>query len=105
MFILLLGIATVSPQIHEALHAGDAEHQCGGHHHNHPEPPADDCDKAPTCAVSFFDNGATSVMPLVELPARTDVILAIVSLGAEIVWCGQTPIRRCSRAPPIENVV
>ncbi|MGB0413692.1 MAG: hypothetical protein ACPGJU_04535 [Coraliomargarita sp.] len=106
VLILLLGIATVSPQMHEALHAGDDQHQCSGHHHHdHPEPPADDCESAPTCAVSFFDNGATSVMPLVELPARTDLIIAVVSQSAKIVWCGQSLIRRCSRAPPIENVV
>lgn len=105
VLVLLLSIASISPQMHEALHAGEEPHQCGGDHHHHPEPPADDCENAHTCAVTFFDQGTTSVMPAVELPERTDVILAIVPQTADIVWCGQTPIRRCSRAPPIESVV
>ena len=105
VLILLLGIASVSPQTHEAFHVSEESHQCGGggRHHHDPEP-VDGCE-APVCAVNFFDNGATSVLPIVELPERTDVIVAIVSLAAEAVWCGQAPIRCSSRAPPIESVV
>jgi hypothetical protein len=104
MLVLLLGLASVSPQMHQALHAdaggGYHHHTCGGHEH---DTPANDCDES--CAVALFGQGVTTPQSLVELPERTDAIVAIVSLSASIVWCGQRLIRRCSRAPPIEMVV
>jgi len=100
--IFLLGIASVSPQLHEALHAtSEHSHSCEGHHDDAPL----ENDGSHSCAVTLFDQGATGVGLLVELPARTDSMLAIVSLNAEVIYCGQAPIRRCSRAPPIETVV
>jgi hypothetical protein len=109
VLVLLLSFASVSPQLHQALHTDsgdhhhhhhDYHHTCGGHEQ---DAPADDCDAS--CAVALFGQGVTTPQPLVELPERTDAIVAIVPLSASIVWCGQRLIRRCSRAPPIESVV
>jgi len=100
--IFLLGMASVSPEMHEALHASsEHSHSCEGHHDDAPL----ENDGSHSCAVTLFDQGATGVGLLVELPARTDSILAVFSLSAEVIYCGQAPIRRCSRAPPIETVV
>ncbi len=100
--IFLLGMASVSPEMHEALHvSNEHSHSCGGHHDDAPL----ENDGSHSCAVTLFDQGATGVGLLVELPARTDSILAVFSLSAEVIYCGQAPIRRCSRAPPIETVV
>lgn len=102
MLVFLLGIASVSPQLHEALHAtSEHSHSCEGHHDDAPL----GNDRSHSCAVTLFDQGATCGLLLVELPARTNLILAVVSLSAEVIYCGQAPIRRCSRAPPIETVV
>jgi hypothetical protein len=107
VLVLLLSLASFSPQIHQALHAevgGHDHHSCGGHGHQHShEAPASECDAS--CAVALFGQGVTAPQLLVELPERTDVILAIVPLSAAIVCCGQRWIRRCSRAPPIEMFV
>jgi hypothetical protein len=102
LLVLFLNIALVSPQVHQALHtdSADQSHACSEHPH---EVPANDCDHS--CAVALFGQGAMPLQPLVELPERTDVIIAIVPQSAEIVWCGQALIRRCSRAPPIETIV
>ena len=100
--VLLLAVASVSPQLHDALHAeSEHAHQCDGHGHA----PADDEDVEHSCAVTLFEQGASSSVAFVELPGRTDVILAIIPLSAEVVWCGQAPLRQRSRAPPIEIVV
>ena len=98
--VLLLIVASVSPQLHDTLHA-NAEHSCDGHGHA----PAEGEGTEHSCAVTLFDKGACCSMAFVEFPERTDVILTIVPLTAEVVWCGQAPLRRCSRAPPIEIVV
>ena len=104
LLVLLLNVALVSPQVHQALHT-DVEdqqsHSCS--EHSHDEAPANDCDHS--CAVALFGQGVISMQPTVELPKRTDVIIAIVPQSAEIVWCGQALIWRCSRAPPIETIV
>jgi hypothetical protein len=102
LLVLFLNIALVSPQLHQALHtdSADQSHACGEHPH---EVPANDCDYS--CAVALFSQGAIPLQPLVELPERTNVIVAVVPLSAEIVWCGQALIRCCSRAPPIETIV
>jgi hypothetical protein len=104
MLVLLLAFASVSPQIHQALHAkSESSHQCDAHHEDAPTNNSDDSQHS--CAVTLFSQGATSPLARVELPERTDATLAMVALTAEVVWCGQAPIRRCSRAPPIETVV
>jgi len=101
---LLLNVALVSPQVHQALHIDAEDHQSHScSEHSHDDAPANDCDHS--CAVALFGQGAIPMQPTVELPERTDVIIAIVPQSAEIVWCGQALIRRCSRAPPIETIV
>ena len=104
LLVLLLNVALVSPQVHQALHT-DVEdqqsHSCS--EHSHYDAPANDCDHS--CAVALFGQGAIPMQSFVELPERTDVIITIVPQSAEIVWCGQALIRRCSRAPPIETIV
>ena len=104
LLVLLLNVALVSPQVHQALHIDSEDHQshrCS--EHSHEDAPANDCDHS--CAVALLGQGAIPMQLFVELPERTDVIIAIVPQSAEIVWCGQALIRRCSRAPPIEIVV
>ena len=102
LLVVLLGIASVSPQLHEALHATtEHSHGCEGHHDDAPL----GHDESHSCAVTLFDKGATCGLLLVELPARTDSVVAVVPLSAEVIYCGQTPIRLCSRGPPIETVV
>jgi hypothetical protein len=103
LLVLFLNVALVSPQLHQALHAdlGDQSHACSDHSHNHA--PVNDCDHS--CAVALFGQGAMPMQPLVELPERTDAIIAIMPQSAEIVWCGSALIRHCSRAPPIETIV
>lgn len=104
LLVLLLNMALVSPQIHQALHIDSEDHQSQScSEHSHDEAPANDCDHS--CAVALFGQGAIPMQPFVELPERTEIIIAIVPQSAEIVWCGQALIRRCSRAPPIEMIV
>lgn len=105
MLVLFVSIASVSPELHHALHAGpaDSHHACGGDEPDCEDVPVDNCEHP--CAVALFDQGTTSAMPMVELPVRTDVTIAILPQTAEIVWCGQALIRHSSRAPPIESVV
>ncbi|MBT4758598.1 MAG: hypothetical protein HOO08_09435 [Opitutae bacterium] len=103
LLVLFLNMALVSPQVHQALHTDSADQSHACSEHSHDDAPANDCDHS--CAVALFGQGAIPLQPLVELPERTDVIIAIVPQSAEIVWCGQALIRRCSRAPPIETIV
>lgn len=101
LLVFLLGIASVSPHLHEALHATAEHSHCEGHHDDAPEGQGENH----SCAVTLFDQGATGALLVVELPARTDSVLAVVPLVAEVIYCGQAPIRLCSRGPPIETVV
>ena len=104
LLVLLLNVALVSPQVHQALHIDVEDQQSQScSEHSHDDAPANDCDHS--CAVALFGQGAIPVQSFVELPERTDVIITIVPQSAEIVWCGQELIRRCSRAPPIETIV
>lgn len=104
LLVLLLNVALVSPQVHQALHIDVEDQQSQScSEHSHDDAPANDCDHS--CAVALFGQGAIPMQSFVELPERTDVIITIVPQSAEIVWCGQELIRRCSRAPPIETIV
>lgn len=104
VLVLLLTLASVSPAIHQWLHVDDlCEQHCETSH-------GDGDESVPSegefhiCAVTFLSMGATSPIAI-ELPARTDVILANVSMAGEAIWSGQAPLRVCARAPPIESVV
>lgn len=102
LLVLALTFASVSPELHASLHfEADSSHSCEGHSH---EAPADD-DVDHRCAVTLFDRGEVSVMPVIEVPQRADVVLSVVANVVETTWSGQAPIRLCSRAPPIESLV
>jgi len=101
LLVLMLTFATVSPVFHQALHVDAESHPCEGHSHQVPS----DSDVDHSCAVTLFDRGGMTVMLVVELPQRADLLLGVVSQVTETNWIGQAPIRLCSRAPPIEGLV
>lgn len=102
LLVLTLTFASVSPVLHASLHFElDESHQCEGHSHEVP----DETDVDHSCAVTLFDRGEVSLMLAPEVPQRADVLLGTATNVVETTWCGQAPIRLCSRAPPIESLV
>ena len=101
VLIWLLSLASVSPALHQWLHAEEAacEHSCHAHHEADPDPN----EAGHVCAVTILDQGATAAVP-VALPLPTKVALQSLAIEAERIWCGQAPLRRCARAPPTVSV-
>lgn len=105
VLIMLLALASSSPDLHAYLHGQyDCKDNCEHQDDTPDAPQPDSAQSGHVCAVTFLATGSTALMPL-TLPQRTDQILSQVSIEMESIWCGQAPIRLSSRGPPMSPLV
>jgi hypothetical protein len=105
LFIMLLALASSSPDLHAYLHGQYGCKDSCEHQDDAPKAPQpDSAQGGHVCAVTFLATGSTAFMPLALLQ-RVDQILSQVSIEMESIWCGQAPIRLSSRGPPMSPLV
>ena len=96
--VLVLGLASVNPDIHQALHA---EQACPHHHHDHSH--GGNSDDSPeseaACPVVLYGQGLV-LGPTLELPTRGDFTQESCALVRITTHDPRAPLTQRSRAPP-----
>ena len=105
MLVLLLSLASVSPALHESLHA---DSECSHHHDEHiPEhSDSDQTDEQSShyCAVTLLNSGVTFSIQ-VELPQLGNVLLTVLSVQHDTIWYRRPCRSQSARGPPTLIVV
>lgn len=96
--VLALGLASVNPEIHEALHAGKTcpHHECGS---SNGEESGDTSEPGAACPVVLFGQGFLLGLSL-EMPTRGDFTQDSCALARITAHDLRTPLTQRSRAPP-----
>lgn len=96
--VFVLGLASVSPDIHQALHAGEAcpHHDCGSTHEKNGEDPAE---STGTCPVISYGCGI-ELGTAPDLPADSNFYRKSVLICPEAAPDACFVITQRSRAPP-----
>ena len=108
MLVLLLSLASVSPELHDRLHAHSEGAHAEHHHHcsDHPEEPNHDTEHTDGhfCGVTLLDTGVVFVAPP-RLPQPADLQLSSLSTGPQKVWIRKDYSAQSARGPPTLIVV
>lgn len=109
LLILLLSLASVSPQLHDVLHAhSDTTHHDShdGHCGQHSEEPGPHSEHSEdhSCGVTLFSTGVTLSTPTV-LPERSQLVATQRSLLDQIVCQQSARLPQSARGPPTRIVV
>lgn len=96
--VFVLGLASVNPDIHLALHADKA---CphNNHCHSHGEESGNDSESGAACPVVLYGEGLV-LGPALELPSRLRYTEESRQFVYVVVHLERTPLTQRSRAPP-----
>ena len=108
MLVLLLSFASVSPKLHDWLHA---ETECAHHHSDdgHHAPEHSDTNQPEEqhdhhCAVTLLSSGTTISLPA-ELPQRGGALIIPLASPHEPTWYERPSLPQSARGPPTLIVV
>ncbi len=122
MLVVLLSLASVSPQLHDLLHAhsehAHVEHEHAEHTHHHTDDHAHQHDTDHSdetthhseqsdshfCGVTLLNSGVVFTA-LAQLPQQGDLQFVSLAIGCEKVWFHQIISSQSARGPPTIIVV
>lgn len=108
MLVLLLSLASVSPELHDRLHAHSEDAHAEHHHHcsGHPEQPTEDSEHTDGhfCGVTLLDSGVVFTAPP-RLPQPADLQVLCQLAEYQKVWLHKVHSAQSARGPPTLIVV
>jgi hypothetical protein len=94
--LFLLGLASVNPDLHDALHS---ESGCPHHPHSHDDHSEDAPTPESACPVVLYGQGLTLGIVL-ELPERAEFARERIATQTVLTRVERRPLSQRSRAPP-----